>query len=103
MTCKRSQGYLAQVNAKIVEQVNAAKDKLGPEAALHAVRAAKDLYVAKGQRVVHLDLAKQTPTDEELLALVIGPSGNLRAPTLRRGKKLYVGFHPTEFPKLLSP
>ena len=30
---------------------------------------------------------------EELHKLVIGPSGNLRAPTLIKGKKVMVGFH----------
>lgn len=31
-------------------------------------------------------------TDDELLAAVIGPSGNLRAPTIRVGKTIGVGF-----------
>ena len=29
---------------------------------------------------------------DALLAAVIGPSGNLRAPTLRTGRRWYVGF-----------
>ena len=32
-------------------------------------------------------------TQDELLKLVLGPTGNLRAPTLRVGKKLVVGFN----------
>jgi hypothetical protein len=42
--------------------------------------------------VLHLDLSQTKPTDEELAALVIGPSGNLRAPTLQVGDTLLVGF-----------
>ena len=50
------------------------------------------LHVAKGKKVVHLDLKKDDPSEEELLKLVLGPTGNLRAPTLRSGKQLIVGF-----------
>jgi len=54
---------------------------------------ANDLYVAKGKKVVHLNLKKEPASDEEILKLILGPSGNLRAPTLRTGKKLVVGFN----------
>ena len=42
--------------------------------------------------MVHLNLKKDKPTEEEILKLVLGPTGNLRAPTLVVGKKLLVGF-----------
>ena len=48
---------------------------------------------AKGKKVVELDLKKDKPTQEEMLKLILGPTGNLRAPTLRVGKKLIVGFN----------
>ena len=50
------------------------------------------LHVAKGKKVVQLDLKKDKPSEEELLKLILGPTGNLRAPTLRVGKQLIVGF-----------
>jgi hypothetical protein len=42
--------------------------------------------------VVHLDLRPGRPPREELLGLLLGPSGNLRAPTARRARTLVVGF-----------
>lgn len=51
------------------------------------------LYAAKGQKVVHIDLRKAPPSNAELTKLMIGPSGNLRAPTLRVGTTLVVGFN----------
>lgn len=33
------------------------------------------------------------PDDDTLAAHLLGPTGNLRAPTLRQGRTLYVGFH----------
>jgi len=40
---------------------------------------------------VHLDL-RQKPPRAEIEALLIGPTGNLRAPTVRKGRTLLVGF-----------
>ena len=50
------------------------------------------LHVAKGKKVLHVDLKKDKPSEAELLKMVLGPTGNLRAPTLRVGKQLIVGF-----------
>jgi len=49
--------------------------------------------VAKGKKVTAIDLRKETPSRETLLRLMLGPTGNLRAPAVRRGKTLVVGFH----------
>jgi len=43
--------------------------------------------------VVEVDLAKTDLTQEEILKLVLGPTGNLRAPTLLVGKTMVVGFN----------
>jgi arsenate reductase-like glutaredoxin family protein len=61
-----------------------------------------ELYVAKGKKIVHLDLKRQKPPRAELLALLLGPTGNLRAPTLRKGRKLIVGFDEDTYKKLLG-
>jgi len=50
------------------------------------------VIVAKGKKTVAFDMKKNPPNDETLLAHLLGPSGNLRAPTLRKGKTLLVGF-----------
>ena len=57
------------------------------------VKKANKLTVAKGKKVVELDLKKDQPTEEEILKLILGPTGNLRAPTLLVGKTMVVGFN----------
>ena len=37
-------------------------------------------------------MKKDPPDDETLSAHLLGPTGNLRAPTVRNGNTLYVGF-----------
>ena len=51
-----------------------------------------EVFVAKGKKVVHLNMKKDKPDNETLKKLLLGPTGNLRAPTLRKGKTLVVGF-----------
>ena len=60
-----------------------------------------DIYVAKGKRVVHVDLKASRPGRAELLALLLGPTGGLRAPTLRAGRTLLVGFSEEAYAKIL--
>jgi arsenate reductase-like glutaredoxin family protein len=69
------------------------KEPIAGDDALSVLRGVKDLYVAKGKKVVHLDLAKNRPPDDELLALLVGRSGGLRAPTLKSGTTLVVGYN----------
>ncbi|HZZ71766.1 MAG TPA: ArsC family (seleno)protein [Pirellulales bacterium] len=103
VTCGRAQAFLTAARFTIAAQVDARRERIEPAAALKLARSADEIWVARGQKVVHFDLTKDAPSDDELKKLILGPSGFLRAPTIRRGKKLYVGFHPEAFPKLLAP
>jgi arsenate reductase-like glutaredoxin family protein len=60
-----------------------------------------EIYAAKGKQVVHVDLRQKRPGRAELLALLLGPTGNLRAPTLRKGRTLIVGFDEATYARLL--
>jgi len=101
MTCSKTQGYLAKAGIDTAEQVDAKKVRMGPEQALALVKDVDQLYVAKGAKVVHLDLKREKPDRATLLGLLLGPSGNLRAPTLRKGRTLLVGFDEPTYKALL--
>lgn len=70
------------------------KDPLDGPAALALLKGITDLYVAKGKKTVHFDLKKNRPSDGEILDHILGRSGTLRAPAIRKGKTFVVGFHP---------
>lgn len=72
--------------------VNTRQTVLKEKDALALARQANVLFVAKGKKVVRLDMKKDKPDKQTLSKLLLGPTGNLRAPTLRVGKKLVVGF-----------
>lgn len=76
-----------------------ASRKLGREDAEALAQAASKLIVAKGKKVTDFNVGKAT-TDEAVDAM-LGPTGNLRAPTMRVGKTLLVGFSEERFEDVL--
>jgi arsenate reductase-like glutaredoxin family protein len=60
------------------------------------------LLVAKGKKVTRVDLKKDRPDDATLTSLMIGPTGNLRAPTMKVGKTVMVGFNSEVFEEVLT-
>jgi arsenate reductase-like glutaredoxin family protein len=82
--------------------VDAKKTTLKEKEALALVQEVDQIYASKGKQVVHLDLKKDKPDKAGLLALLLGPTGNLRAPTLRKGRTLLVGFDEAAYAKVLK-
>ena len=60
-----------------------------------------EIYAAKGKKVIHVDLRREKPDRAALLAVLLGPTGNLRAPTLRKGRTLIVGFDEATYRRML--
>lgn len=68
-----------------------ASKKLGKKDAAAMAKAASKLVVAKGKKVVEFGASEKDSKDA--IEAMLGPTGNLRAPTLRVGKTLIVGFN----------
>lgn len=81
--------------------VDAKKNKIDRDEALKLASKADEIYSMKGKKIVHLDLKKAKADDDEIAALMMGPTGNLRAPTWRKGKTLVVGFNEETYIELL--
>ena len=73
--------------------VNAAKEKIDAAKALELLAGIDTIVVMRGKKIDRLDLKKNRPDDAAILALIIGPTGNLRAPTAKVGKTMLVGFN----------
>lgn len=81
--------------------MDARKATLKEKDALALVKDVDEIYASKGKQVVHLDLKQDRPDKATLLGLLLGPTGNLRAPTLRKGHTLLVGFDEAAYTKVL--
>ena len=102
MSCTRSQEYLAEAGVQIVQRTDARKNPIDGESAIKLLDEIDEIYAAKGKSIVHYDLKKDWPDNETLLATLLGPTGNLRAPTLRKGRTLIVGFNRELYEKLIG-
>lgn len=92
MSCKRSDEFIGKHDSAIRETIDAKKTRFGPEDLDEVFAKGTKVVVARGKKVLEFK-----PSDEEqreaMTKVVIGPSGNLRAPTARVGKTFLVGFN----------
>ncbi len=102
MTCQNAQGFLGPAGVAVAETVDANKTRLGPAEALALLDGVTTLVAAKGKKLEVFDLAKDRPADAELLARLMGPTGNLRAPTARIGRALVVGYSEAAYRQVLG-
>jgi len=102
MTCAKAQGFLARHRVAVAAQTDAKKATIKGDAALAVLEGVDEIYAARGKQVVHVDLRRGQPSRAEVLAVLLGPTGNLRAPTLRKGRTLIVGFDEATYRRLLG-
>jgi arsenate reductase-like glutaredoxin family protein len=65
-------------------------------------RAAQLLVAAKGKKVTTIDLHSTPPADDVLAGLMLGPTGNLRAPIMRIGQTILVGYNDQAFTEIFG-
>ncbi|MCY3933421.1 MAG: hypothetical protein OXH70_17065 [Acidobacteria bacterium] len=73
--------------AEIVDRTPASR-KLGRSDAEALLADAETLYVAKGRKQAEVQASDPGAAD-----MMLGPTGNLRAPVVRVGRTLIVGYH----------
>ncbi len=83
----------------IKERVPASR-KLQAVDSKELLKSASRLIALKGKKVSEFKVAKSVPA--EAVAAMLGPTGNLRAPTIRKGKTLIVGFNEEVFEREFS-
>jgi len=81
---------------------DATKERRGRDEALKLARAAAHVVAARGKKVVIFDMKNDPPGDDTLAAHLLGPTGNLKAPTLRIGDTLLVGFGAEAYKQVLG-
>lgn len=101
MSCTRSQEFLADHDIAVKEQIPASR-KLGAETALELASEASKIIVMRAKKVTVFDMKKDKPAEEDLLKVMLGATGNLRSPTIKRGKTLLVGFNPDQYLEILG-
>jgi hypothetical protein len=76
-----------------------ASAKLGATEARQLIRDAVKIYIAKGKKLDEFAGGKAT---KEIVEKMLGATGNMRAPTIRVGETLLVGFNENVYGKVLG-
>ncbi|MCY4221867.1 MAG: hypothetical protein OXC25_09020 [Thiotrichales bacterium] len=84
----------------VPDDVMLASKKLGRDAAAALARDCDTLIVAKGKNVT--TFAVSGHPGEDAVDAMLGPTGNLRAPTVRSGRTLLVGFNEEQYAAVLA-
>ena len=82
---------LDEKNISIDIAVDARKERIDSETAWQMLKPAKRIVTAKGRKVQGWNPQKDDKT--MILKAAIGPSGNLRAPTLQIDNTFIIGFN----------
>ncbi|HMO36723.1 MAG TPA: ArsC family (seleno)protein [Gemmatales bacterium] len=101
-TCEKADAFLEEHAIRAREIVDARKETHSQTEALALAKSVNVIHTIKGKNLLTLDLKKDKPDTDTILAALLGPTGNLRAPTFRKGKTLFVGFHPEGYAKVLG-
>ncbi len=83
----------------IDETVEARKQKIADNDAWNLLAGAAEIVVGRGKKYQVLRPSEENR--EEILRLCLGRTGNLRAPTLRIGDRLLVGFNEAMYSEYL--
>ena len=75
---------------------------MGAEKAKDLIAGASKVIVMRGKKVTTFDLKKDKPAQDDMLAVMLGTTGNLRAPTVVRGKTVLVGFNQEIYDEILG-
>jgi arsenate reductase-like glutaredoxin family protein len=81
-------------------EIVSASKKLGREDAARIARAAARVIVARGKNVAEFKTGGKASA--ECIDAMLGPTGNLRAPTLRVGQTVVVGFDEASYRAILG-
>lgn len=87
---------------QVTDTTDAGKHRKGREEAIALAKTAAVVVVARGKKIVTFDMKKAPPDDDTLAAALLGPTGNLKAPTVRRGNTLLVGFSEDAYGQILG-
>ncbi len=89
-----------EANDIAIKETVPASRKLQAADAAELLKSASKLVVAKGKKISEFKLS-QGSTDEAVAAM-LGPTGNLRAPTARVGKTILVCFNDDAYTGVLG-
>jgi arsenate reductase-like glutaredoxin family protein len=100
--CAKAKEFLSEYELDVRQTLDARRTRIGPSGVAAVVEDAKTVLVSDGRSVRRYDVAKRQHDRSDMLARMVGPTGNLRAPTIRRNGLVVVGYHVDSMKELVK-
>ena len=84
----------------VPDDVASASKKLGRDEAASLAAQCDTVIVSKGRKVTRFEVSASP--GEDAVNAMLGPTGNLRAPVVRSGRTLLVGFNQEQYEAVLA-
>ncbi len=92
-SCKKTQEFLEKKSVEIKEKVNGNKVKYEDKKTWDILKNYKKAVVAKGKKIVEFEITPENKN--EILKVVSGRTGKMRAPAIGSGDVIFVGYNDT--------
>lgn len=92
-SCAKAEAFLSKHGLTAREVFDARKVKYGKPQIAALLRGTSLVVASKGKASVDFDLRSDPPVEKVLYEHLIGPTGTLRAPAMRLGRTLVIGFN----------
>jgi len=101
-SCNKTREFLAKfkIETPIIE--DARKNILKESDAKKLIGSAKSLYLLRGKTSLHFNLEKEKPDKAVMEKMILGRTGNLRAPAIKYGQNLIIGFNENTYRKIFE-
>ena len=98
-TCTKASKFLESYSIQILEEVSANK-KLNEMHASNLLKEASKIIIFKGKKISCFRVRDEKETS--IIPLMLGPTGNLRAPSIIYGDTIVIGFNEEKFEEIFS-
>ncbi|MBU4262372.1 MAG: hypothetical protein KKC76_10970 [Proteobacteria bacterium] len=99
-SCQKAQESLGRTKVQIKKEVNARQEPLEAQKAWDLLADSNRILIASGKKI--REYSPRPDKKEEILKIVLGRSGTLRAPTLKIGNTFYIGYSNEMYDKLVG-
>ena len=101
-TCSKTQEFLAKNKIEVKEILLSSKQTIKWDAAEKILKGVKEVYSSRGKKTTHLKIETIKKQKEEIEKIILGPTGNLRAPSIITDGILIVGFNEETYNLVLN-
>ncbi len=101
-TCSKAKAFLDEHGVTSREVVLARQVAIEPTTAWAMLDKVQHLAVVRGSKVYEFERAQFVDQHEQIESMIIGRSGSLRAPTIRVGPTMIVGYEPSLYSRAIG-